>query len=195
MSSISQLIEKARSEVRYASLTNGTRSPNHIDIDLSQKPKSAHNSNEAALNFSCRPGAFPCSSLNNLSMNDQDVGPHSIGPDLVTRGLITQHILEKHFSYYKYCLNPQIYHLISSSDTVANLLERSSLLLLAICAAAAFSAGTEDYETCLKIFIDEVSAMAFYHNPSFDDVRALCIGAFWLGKEATALNAMGQRSS
>ena len=149
---------------------------------------------QAALNLSCNPGAFPSSSLNNCIVNDRNESS-STGPDLVTRGLVSQHMLEKHVEFYHESLNSYIYHPLSSVDTVASLLKRSSLLLTAICAVAAFCAGSEDYETCMDIFINEVSATTFSHRHSFDDVRALCIGAFWLGKESSALNALGMMIS
>ena len=162
-------------------------------IPASQAPKHSHQPHEAALNLSCRLGAFPSSSLDTFIVNDQDI-PYSTYPDLVTRGHISQHTLEKHFNFYQKHLNPYIYHPLTNVDTVAHLLKRSSLLLTAICATAAFCAGSDDYEACLEIFLNEVSAKTFSHVHSFDDVRALCIGAYWLGKESSALNALGGMS-
>ena len=179
---------KAHLGIRQALNTNVAKSADHMQRN--SDVGSISQSDGTILDLSCRLGAFPSSSLVSHSLNDQDV-PRSIDADIVTRGLTTKYDFEKHFSYYQYCLNPHIHYLISSTDTAITLLHRSSLLSLAICAVAALCAGTDDYQTCLKTFIDEVSTLAFYHVPSFDDVRALCIGAFWLGKEATALNAMG----
>ena len=174
---------------QVASTPNDTEIP---DQDLaSQGPKHSHQPREAALNLFCKPGAFPSSSLNAFLVNDQDIS-YSTGPDLVTRGLISQTTLEKHFHFYHECLNPYIYQPLTNIDTVATLLKRSSLLLAAICATAAFCAGSEDYEACLETFINDVSATMFSHTHSFDDVRALCIGAFWLGKESSALSALGE---
>ncbi len=191
-SSDSSPIGHAHSGSQIASIANDAKTP---DQSLArQGPKHSHRPHEAALNLSCGPGAFPSSSLNTLLVNDQDIS-YSTGPDLVTRGLISQHTVEKHFKFYRQCLNPYIYHPLTNVDTVADLLKRSSLLLTAICATAAFCAGSDDYEACLEIFINEVSATMFLHNHSFDDVRALCIGAFWLGKESSALSALGEMQS
>ena len=182
-------IEHAHLGPRVSSTANDTEIP---DQSLaSQGPKHSHRPREPALNLSCGPGAFPSSSLNAFLVNDQDIC-HLTGPDLVTRGLISQHTLEKHFQFYHKCLNPYIYHPLTNVDTVADLLKRSSLLLAAICATAAFCAGSDDYEACLEMFINDVSATTFSHTHSFDDVRALCIGAFWLGKESSALSALGE---
>ena len=172
-------------------------SANDIDIPdripTSQGAKHLHRPREATLNLSCRLGAFPSSSLETFLVNDQDIS-YSACPDLITRGLISQHTLEKHFDFYQKCLNPYIYHPLTDVDTVAKCLKRSSLLLAAICATAAFCAGSDDYEACLEMFMKEVSSKPFSHIHSFDDVRALCIGAFWLGKESSALSALGEMS-
>ena len=174
---------------RFSSSANDTNMPDQFPA--SQGPKHSHQ--PSVLNLSCRLGAFPSSSLDTLLVNDQDTS-YSAYPDLVTRGLICQHTLEKHFDFYQKRLNPYIYHPLTDLDTVARLLKRSSLLLTAICATAAFCAGSDDYEACLEMFKNEVSAKTFSRNHSFDDVRALCIGAYWLGKESSALSALGGMS-
>ena len=165
-----------------------------IKVLRAKVPSTRTDYTRTALNLSCRPGAFPSSSLSTLLVNDQDI-PCLTGPDLVTRGLISQPTSEKHFKFYHKCLNPYIYHPLTNVDKVANLLKRSSLLLTAICATAAFSAGSDDYEACLEIFISEVSATTFLRIHSFDDVCALYNGAFWLGKESSALSTLGEMNT
>ncbi len=137
-SSDSHPIGHTHSGPRVASNANHTEIP---DQSLaSQGPKHSHRPREPASNLSCGPGAFPSSSLSTFLVNDQDVS-YSAGPDLVTRGLISQHTLERYFHFYHTCLNPYIYHPLTN---VANLLKRSPLLLGAICATAAFCAGSDD---------------------------------------------------
>ena len=157
-------------------------------------PKPLETSQEAALNLSCGLGAFPASSLKSLVHNDKGIFS-SGGPDLVDRGVISQQTSEKHFTFYRENLNPYIHHLLTDDDTLASVQRRSSLLLAAICTTAAFCAGSSDYHTCFDAFIHEVSAKMFTSIHSFDDVRALCIGAFWLGNASSALNALGESQS
>lgn len=173
----------------FASAANNTKVTDQSVAN--QGPKHSHRPYEAAFNLSCGLGAFPSSSLNAFLVNDQDIS-YSTGPDLVTRGLISHDTLEKHFKFYYECLNSYIYHPITNIDIVANPLKRSSLLLTAVCATAAFCAGSDDYEACLEIYTNEVSATTFSFIHSFNDVRGLCIGAFWLGKESSALSALGE---
>ena len=190
-SSDSNPIAHARSVPQTASSANDIQTSDQTLA--SQGPKHSHPPYETALNLSCGLAAFPSSSFNPFLINDQDIS-YSTGPDLITRGLLSHHTIEKHFNFYHKCLNPYIYHPLTNVDTVTSLLKRSSLLLAAICATAAFCAGSDDHKACLELFIHEVSAKTFSHIYSFDDVRALCIGAFWLGKESSALSALGERS-
>ena len=182
----------AHSVPHTASNASNTTIPDQTPT--SQGPKHSYRSHNATLNLSCRLGAFPSSSLDTFLVNDQDISD-STRSDLVTRGLISQHTLERHFAFYHKYLNPYIYYPLMNVNIAADLLKRSSLLLTAICATAAFCAGSDDYEACLEIFINEVSTKMFSHVHSFDDVRALCIGAFWLGKESSALSALGEMNA
>ena len=180
----------ARSVPPFATITNIIKVAGQSPT--SEGPNHSYPPQKAALNLSCGLAAFPSSSLNAFRVNDQDTS-YSTGPDLVTRGLVLQHTLEKHLKFYHKHMNPYIYHPLTNIDTVASWLKRSSLLLTAICATAAFCAGSDDYEACLKLFTHEVSAKTFSRTHSFDDVRALCIGAFWLAKESSALSALGEK--
>ena len=167
--------------------TNGGR------ISPESSTRSAHmlseTSQEPGLNLSCSLGAFPASSMDDLGLNDKE-NSSSGGIDLAPRGLVSQKTLEKHFDYYCENLDHFIHRILPAGDTLASVQRRSSLLLAAICTTAAFCAGSDDYQTCLDAFIGEVTTKMFSRTHTFDDVRALCIGAFWLGKISSALNAL-----
>ena len=169
--------------------TNGGR------ISTESSTRSAHElsetSQEPGLNLSCSLGAFPASSMDGLVLNDKEKSS-SGGIDLASRGLVSQKTLEKHFDYYCENLDHFIHRILPAGDTLASVQRRSSLLLAAICTTAAFCAGSDDYQTCLDAFIGEVTTKMFASTHNFDDVRALCIGAFWLGKISSALNALGE---
>ncbi|KAK0509191.1 hypothetical protein JMJ35_008562 [Cladonia borealis] len=137
-------------------------------------------------------GAFPASSMDDLVLNDKE-NSSSGGIDLASRGLVSQKTLEKHFDYYCENLDHFIHRILPAGDTLASVQRRSSLLLAAICTTAAVCAGSDDYQTCLDAFIGEVTTKMFSSTHTFDDVRALCIGAFWLGKISSALNALAAR--
>ena len=170
--------------------------PNTIGgrISTEGSTRSAHELSETfqepGLNLSCSLGAFPASSMNG-GLNDNG-NSSSVGIDLASRGLVSQKTLEKHFKYYCENLDHFIHRLLPAGDTLGSVQKRSSLLLAAICTTAAFCAGSDDYQACFDAFIGEVTAKMFSSTHTFDDVRALCIGAFWLGKISSVLNALGE---
>ena len=169
--------------------------PNGGRISNESSTRSVHElsdtSQEPGLNLSCSLGAFPASSMDGLVLKDKE-NSSSGGIDLASRGLVSQMTLEKHFDYYSENLDHFIHRILPAGDTLVSVQKRSSLLLAAICTTAAFCAGSDDYQTCLDAFIGEVTAKMFSSTHTFDDVRALCIGAFWLGKMSSALNALGE---
>lgn len=141
---------------------------------------------DITLNLSCSLGAFPASSLENFTLSQAG---HK--PDLISSRLISHERAEKHFKFYHENLNPYTYHILSEKDTLANVRSRSSLLTAAVCTTAALCAGSTDYQNCLNALTREVSGKLFSTNHTFDDVRALCIGALWLNDISSALNALG----
>ena len=170
-------------------ITNGAETSSQSLADST--PTRSETSQDAVLNLSCSLGAFPASSLNNAILNDQDVASPDTS-NLYTSTLGSQKTLEKHFAFYRNNLDPYIYHLLTEDDTLVSIQKRSSFLLAAISATASFCTVSNDNHIYFDKFIKEASAKMFSSSFTFDDVRALCIGAFWLGKVSSALNALGK---
>ncbi|KAL4891208.1 hypothetical protein BDV59DRAFT_194421 [Aspergillus ambiguus] len=143
------------------------------------------------LNLSCSLGAFPASSILNVTLN-ADRGVH-IGQDLISCRVISHDIAEGLFTFYQQKLDPCVHHIIAKNDNLATMRSRSSLLTSAICTVASFCTGAEHYQDCFNFFTKEVSGKLFFSNYTFDDVRALCIGAFWLNEISSALNGLAVR--
>ena len=137
------------------------------------------------LNLSCNLGAFPSSSLENFT-------PEQAGyePNLNSSGLISQECAEC-FQFYHEKLNPYLHYILPAKDSLAVVRSRSSLLTTAICATAALCSGSPNYHNYLDAFRREVSSKLFSTHHTFDDIRALCIGAFWLNDISSALNSLG----
>ncbi|KAJ5601510.1 hypothetical protein N7510_011044 [Penicillium lagena] len=147
-------------------------------------------SSNVTLNLSCSLGAFPASSMISLTLTD--AGGHSgQTSDLVSCGLIPHNEAEDFFAFYKQNLNPCIHHILTESDTFPIIRARSPLLLAAICTVSALCTGSKHYAPILKYFTTQVSGKVFSSRHTFDDVRALCIGALWLNEVSTALNSLG----
>lgn len=160
----------------------GTTVPSQME-SLDELPDTL---SDITLNLSCSLGAFPASSLENFTLSQA-----GCKPDLISSGSISQDSAEEHFRFYHENLNPYIHHILSEKDSLANMRSRSSLLTAAVCTTAALCAGSADYQNCLNAFTHEVSGKLFSTHHTFDDVRALCIGALWLNDISFALNALG----
>ncbi|KAJ5757689.1 uncharacterized protein N7511_006383 [Penicillium nucicola] len=141
------------------------------------------------LNLSCSLGAFPASSMVSFTLSDMTTSSGQT-PDPISRGAISQETAESMFAYYKINLDPCIHHIIDENDTLSTIRTRSPILTTAITTVAAFCNSSKEYNALLEIFKSQVSARMFSANHSFDDVRALCIGALWLNEISTALNSL-----
>ena len=146
-------------------------------------------STDATLNLFCSLGAFPASSMSKPSKDDTCTDYEQ---DFISRGQIPQDNAEEHFRYYQKHLDPYLHNILALEDCLADIRSRSSLLTAAICTSAAFCSGSKDYDVCFKVLRQEVSGKMFSNHHTFDDVRALCIGAFWLHDVSSALNALGE---
>ncbi|KAF7530503.1 hypothetical protein PCG10_000003 [Penicillium crustosum] len=116
-------------------------------------------------------------------------------PDPVSCGIIPQEIAEILFVFYKQNLDPCIHNTLGDNDSLSTIRARSPLFTTAICTVSAFCTGSKYYNTLLKHFTTQVSGKVFSSNHTFDDVRALCIGALWLNEVSTALNSLAVRIS
>ncbi|KIN08940.1 hypothetical protein OIDMADRAFT_153565 [Oidiodendron maius Zn] len=139
------------------------------------------------LNLSCNLGAFPSSSLENFT-------PEQPGyvPNLNSSGFISQECAEC-FQFFHEKLNPYLHYILPGKDSLAVVRSRSSLLTTAICTTAALCSGSPNYHNYLDAFRREVSSKLFSTHYTFDDIRALCIGAFWLNDISSALNSLAVR--
>lgn len=154
-------------------------------------PQSPETPGSFKLNLSCSLGAFPASSMISLTVTDEGSRMTS-RPDLISCGLISPRAAEDLFSFYQQHLDPCIHNMLEEDDSLASVRARSSLLAAAICSVAAFCKGSQDYQSCLDAFTREVSRKVFAETHTFDDVRALCVGAFWLNEISSALNGLGE---
>lgn len=155
-----------------------------------ETPPSASNC-DVSLNLSCSLGAFPASSITDQPVSDTGQSPNT-KLDLIARGLLSEEVARELFDFYHEHLDRHIYHLLARSGSLAEVRSRSSLLTAAICTVAALASASSQYDNCLKAFTAEVAGELFSKDHTFDDIRALCIGSFWLGDISVALCALGR---
>ncbi|RFU23914.1 hypothetical protein B7463_g12426, partial [Scytalidium lignicola] len=155
-------------------------------------PQRSENSGEVSLNLSCNLGSFPGSSIVSLTFTEN--GAHSLyRPDLISSGLISLEAAEEYFKVYHKSMDTCVGRILGEDDCLANIRARSSLLTVAICTVGSLRVDLVGHQKCYDAFIKEVSSRLFSRNHSFDDVRALCIGAFWMNKVSSTLIGLAVR--
>jgi len=152
----------------------------------------SENGGEVSLNLSCSLGSFPGSSIISLVFTEQGSHP-DFKPDLISCGLISLEAAEEYFKVYQKSMEPCIFQILAEDECLANIRARSSFLTAAICAVGSSCADLASHQKCYDAFIKEVSNRLFSSHHSFDDVRALCIGAFWLSKVSSTLVGLAVR--
>ncbi|VUC26039.1 unnamed protein product [Clonostachys rosea] len=115
--------------------------------------------------------------------------------DIISNGIITAAKAERYFNTYQNRLDHFPYRILGnhSSSTLETVRKASPLLTAAVCTVGALHLASEDFETCYKAFISLSAARSFSRSCTVDDVRALCIGAFWLSGHSWTLVAAAVR--
>lgn len=179
-------------EIRVARNLASPRSPAKVLHDrqhLHHNPSGQHRHME--LDLSCSLGAFPAASITTPS--DEGDAIHTPSwPDIISRGIVSLHQAKEHLSFFQQHLDRLISHPLGAISDLAALRARSSLLTAAVCTVAAFCSDSEEYAACLSGLQEEVARTLFAQNNTFDDVLALCIGAFWLRSIAGTLHGLGK---
>jgi hypothetical protein len=140
------------------------------------------------LNLTSNLGAFPASSVRTEKCNESIVA----SADLISRGVISTEVANECLAYFVEHLNPYLHGILDSKTSLSQLRARSTLLTAAVCVVTSFCSAPERYQACYDAFVGDVSSKLFSPNYTFDDVRALCIGAFWLDDIGPNLCGLGE---
>jgi hypothetical protein len=87
-----------------------------------------------------------------------------------------------------------IYGVLEEGSTFKSTRDSSPLLLAAICAVASLHVVSPEvpHESCYEEFVRLCASHAFSSQNNLDDIRGLCIGAFWLADISWSLVSTGQ---
>jgi hypothetical protein len=139
------------------------------------------------LNLASNLGAFPASSVRTEKCNESTVA----SADLVSRGVISMEAANDCLVYFVKYLNVYLHGILDPKLSLSELRARSTLFTAAVCVVASFCSAPERYQACYDAFVAEVSSRLFSPSYTFDDVRALCIAAFWLDDIGPTLSGLG----
>ncbi|OAA58214.1 Fungal specific transcription factor [Cordyceps fumosorosea ARSEF 2679] len=109
--------------------------------------------------------------------------------DIISRGIITLEAAQRYFDAYQTRLDHFPYRILGDVETRTLEYARSSspLLVAAVSTVGALHLASPDYQSCCAAFLSQCASQTFSKDVSVDDIRALCIGAFWLGEVAWTL--------
>ncbi len=100
--------------------------------------------------------------------------------DIITKGVLTVEQAQTYLAAYQDRLDHFLYRIIGDRRELHQIRAGSPLLLAAICAVGALHVASSDFEKCYQVFVSTAAAQTFSRRNTMDDVRGLCVGAFWL---------------
>ncbi|CAH0020274.1 unnamed protein product [Clonostachys rhizophaga] len=109
--------------------------------------------------------------------------------DFISRGALTEAAAQQLLFLFKNRLNYFCYGILCPHDTLHSLRSSSRLLTAAICAVASLHDpdASATFKVCHAEFLRLVSSNMFSVSYSCDDLRALIVGAYWLGNVSYTL--------
>lgn len=150
---------------------------------------------EVVMDLNRGPGVVPASVVSEVS----DASPSAIRGqmagdfDIIDCGVISMVDAESFFTLYYQRLDHFLYRILDEHDSLASVRKSSPLLTAAICAVGALHTPSSHYQACYQHFVNLASTRMFSKRNNHDDVRALCIGAFWLSDISWTLVGTGKR--
>lgn len=151
---------------------------------------------EVIMDLNRGPGVIPASVVSEVA---EGLPGTSIGvagePDLIDRGIVSLADAEGYFSLYHGRLDHFLYRILAEHGSLSSVRKSSALLTAAICAVGALHQPSSQFQACYQHFVHLSSSRMFSKKNSHDDVRALCIGAFWLSDISWNLSGTGRSRS
>lgn len=146
---------------------------------------------EVILDADSGPEALPASYLAQppLIPTRTPIGAPQRHEDIVSRGRISPEDAQACLNLYCTKLDHFPYQILGDrgEHSLSSIRAASPLLLAAICSVSTLHMSSSDFDACYEEFRAIYSSRSFARDINLDDVRALCIGAFWLSDISWAL--------
>lgn len=117
-------------------------------------------------------------------------------PDLISTGLVSLRQALALFETYHLRLDHFLYRILGDHISLDSVRIASPLLTAAVCTVGALHSQSLGhlFEACYNEYKSLVAAQMFSRNVNEDDIRGLCVGAFWLHELSWALIGNGMSS-
>ena len=150
---------------------------------------------EIVVDPDCGPASIPASCVAEGQKQRSNGDLRSARPlDLISRGVISVQQAELLFNLYHQRLDHFLYRVLGHHHSLMSVRESSPLLTAAICSVAALHLDEAGhlFGRCYTAFQKTVTSQLFSRENNLDDVRGMCIGAFWLSQISWTLVGTGQ---
>lgn len=141
------------------------------------------------------PASIPASCVSEIRATASSGNmPASQYPDLITVGILSLGQALSLFDIYHLRLDHFLYKILGDLTSLDAIRKRSPLLTAAVCTVGALHSQSLGhlYDICYREYKSLATAITFSTTSNVDDVRGLCIGAFWLHELSWALIGTGK---
>jgi hypothetical protein len=140
------------------------------------------------------PAAIPASIVSEVRTDITPTIP-PLNADFVSQGVVTLEQAESLFSTYRDRLDHYLYRILGDSISLKRVRGNSPLCIAAICTVGALHSRTLGhlFDKCYHKFQELCSAQLMAKEYNLNDIRGLCIGAFWLADLSWTLVGLAVR--
>lgn len=202
MESLSQRVSTSTDSLTRADHLNDFRLPttatavDQVDGPRPDQASSQSSQSPVTLRATNGPGSIPADCIMDpRDWRESRQAPDAAVRDIISRGVLSLQTAELLYDFYRLHLDPFLYNVLDKRNTLQTVRASSSLLTAAICTIAALHCHDVDtllFKTCLTEYSKESAVKSFSKNNNVDDVRAFCIGGFWLNDISWILVGAGE---
>ncbi|KIW04759.1 hypothetical protein, variant [Verruconis gallopava] len=149
---------------------------------------------EVRMDIDTGPAAIPASIVSEVRTDITPTIP-ALNADFVTQGVVTLEQAESLFATYRDRLDHYLYRILGESISLRRVRGDSPLCMAAICTVSALHSKTLGhlFHKCYHKFQELCAAQVVAKDANLNDIRGLCIGAFWLADLSWALVGLAVR--
>ncbi|KAJ5155870.1 hypothetical protein N7492_008673 [Penicillium capsulatum] len=168
-----------------------------VVMDVTREPTPENGLQDPELVPAPMRSLYEVTKLRNLRSNHSQVPKKTLlEEDFITRGLISIHEAEELFAYFSRTMNQLLWGgIILVHRDLTSVRRASTLLSAAVLTVAALHIPnrTDTLNRCYGEYVSLVSSMALTRAHTLDDIRGLCVGAFWLSELSWKLSGHAVR--
>lgn len=132
---------------------------------------------EVIMDRNSGPAAIPGSIISPVSDIQPTTRNHQ---DVIHREIVSVGEAQQYLDVYQNRLDHFLYSILGDRRDLSQIRTSSPTLLAAISAVGALHLRSDKFDELFKAFVSHAASTSFSRHCSLDDIRALCIGAFWL---------------